>query len=200
MGFNWLDLLIGGILLVSFIAALRNGVTREVVRLIALAAGIIGAMWFHERGAAELAPYLASEALAKFVAFVLILVGCVAAGGFIAWFLDKVWGATGLRWFDRLLGGAFGLVRGLAVAMAIVLGLIAFVPIAGAERAVAQSQLAPLVLHGARAAALLAPADLRLAYAENFEKVREVWSTRTVSLPQREAQAAVKASPTPETH
>ncbi len=195
MDFNWLDLTIGGIVLVSFLAALRNGMTREIVRLVALAAGIVGAMWFYERVAIELTPYLASAALAKFAAFVMILVGCVMAGGLIAWCFDKIWGATGLRWFDRLLGGGFGLVRGLAVSMAIVLGLIAFVPIAGAERAVAESRLAPLVLHGAQAAAWLAPADLRTAYSKNFEKVREVWSTppaRGV----RESQAAVKTSPT----
>ena len=79
--------------------------------------------------------------------------------------------------------------------MAIVLGLAVLVGIAGAERAVAQSRLAPWVLHGARAAALLAPADLRLAYAENFERVREVWSAPP-ERPAREAQAAAKASHT----
>ena len=56
MDFNWLDLLIGGILLVSFVAALRNGVTREIVRIVALLAGIVGAMWFYERGALSLRP------------------------------------------------------------------------------------------------------------------------------------------------
>ena len=104
-------------------------------------------------------------------------------------------GRDGVALVDRLLGGAFGLIRGLAVAMAIVLGLIAFVPVAGVEAAVARSQLAPLVLHAARAASLLAPAELRLAYAENFEKVREVWSTQPEP-PAREGRAAVKASPT----
>ena len=39
---NWLDLLIGGILLLSLIGAVRNGVTKEVVRIVALLFGIGG--------------------------------------------------------------------------------------------------------------------------------------------------------------
>ena len=45
MNFNWLDLVIGGVLFLSFLGALRNGVTKEVIRLIALALGVLGAMW-----------------------------------------------------------------------------------------------------------------------------------------------------------
>lgn len=194
MGFNWLDLMIGGILLVSFIAALRNGVTREVVRIVALLAGVFGAMWFHGSLAVPLAAYISSEPLAKFAAFLLILVGCILAGGLLAWTLDKIWGVAGLRWFDRLLGGGFGLIRGLAVSTAIVLGIIAFVPIAGAETAVAQSRLAPIVLHGARAAAWLAPAELRDSYTENFQKVRDAWSLPEAK-PVRERDEPEKASP-----
>jgi len=174
---NWLDIVLGAILLLSGIAALRNGLTREIVRIIALAVGVMGALWFYDALAVELT-FISSPALAKFSAFLGILFGSVLAGAVIAWILDKFWGATGLRWFDRLLGGGFGLVRGWVAATVLLLGLVAFVPIAGVDRAVAESNLAPLVLHGARAASYAAPAALRQAYSENFEKVRAAWSVR----------------------
>ena len=176
MTVNWLDLTIGGILLLSILGAIRNGFTREVVRLIALLFGIVGAMWGYEQVAREyLAPYIDDPQLARFTAFGGIVIGCLSIGGLVAWALAKFWGLTGLRWADRLLGAAFGAVRGLVVAAALVLGVVAFAPFTGADSAVAQSELAPIVLHGARAASLAAPAALREAYGTGFERVRAVW-------------------------
>lgn len=193
---NWLDIVLGALLLFSGIAALRNGLTREVVRLVALAVGVIGALWFYDALAVELT-FISSPAVAKFSAFLGILFGSMLAGSVIAWSLDKLWGVTGLRWFDRLLGGGFGLVRGWVAATVLLLGLVAFVPIAGVDRAVAESSLAPLVLHGARAASYVAPAVLREAYAQNFEKVREAWSLRPQTVIRESAAEAAKPDPLP---
>ena len=95
-----------------------------------------------------------------------------------------------------LLGGGFGLVRGWIAATVLLLGLVAFVPIRGIDRAVAESSLAPLVLHGAKAASYVAPAALRQAYSENFEKVRQVWSPRPESSGRNAAADAAKPDPT----
>ena len=176
MNVNWLDLAIGGILFLSILGAVRNGVTKEVVRIVALILGIVGAMWGYERAAAELSPYISNAQLANFAGFLAILFGCLIAGGIVSWALAKMWGLAGLRWFDRLLGAGFGAVRGWVIATGVVLGVVSFAPVAGAESAVAESKLAPLVLHGARGAALLAPADLKQAYADGFERVRSVWT------------------------
>ena len=176
MNFNWLDLVIGGVLFLSFLGALRNGVTKEVIRLIALALGVLGAMWGYQRVAEQITPYVGQPQLAKFAAFAGIVIGCLIAGALIAWILAALWGFAGLRWFDRLLGGAFGLVRGLALATVLVLGIVAFAPVAGAAATVATSRFAPWVLHSARAASYLAPTGLRESYTDGFERVRAVWS------------------------
>jgi membrane protein required for colicin V production len=191
---NWLDIVLGAILLFSGVAALRNGLTREIVRIIALVVGVMGALWFYDALAGELT-FISSPALAKFSAFLGILFGSMLAGAVLAWILDKFWGATGLRWFDRLLGGGFGLVRGWIAATVMLLGLVAFVPIAGVDRAVAESNLAPLVLHGARAASYVAPAALRQAYSANFEKVRQAWSLRPETAVREPAADAAKPDP-----
>lgn len=176
MNVNWLDLVIGGILLLSILGAVRNGVTKEIVRIVALFLGIVGAMWGYERVAVELTPYISNPQLAKFAGFAAIVMGCLIAGGIVSWVLAKMWGLAGLRWFDRLLGAGFGAIRGLVIATALVLGVVSFAPVAGAEGTVADSQLAPLVLHGARGAAFLAPDDLKQAYTDGFERVRSVWT------------------------
>jgi hypothetical protein len=71
------------------------------------------------------------------------------------------------------------------------------VPVAGVDRAVAESNLAPLVLHSAHAASYVAPAALRQAFTDNFEKVREAWSLRPKTAARQAAAEAAKPDPRP---
>ncbi len=175
---NWLDILLAAILLLSFAGAFRNGITREIIRIVALVAGIAGGMWWYPDLAVHFALYVEDPALASFAAFITIVVGSLIAGGVGAWLLAKILHWSGLRWFDRLLGGAFGLVRGMLAATALVLGVVAFSPTANSSETVASSRLAPWVLHGARMTASFAPAGLRTTFFEGFDQVRSTWSER----------------------
>jgi membrane protein required for colicin V production len=175
MSFNWLDILLGGVLLLSFLGAVRNGLTKEIVRLIALVIGIVGGLWWYREAALYFMPYVADEKIAAFAGFLAILFGSLLAGMIVAWVLVKLLGWVGLRWFDRLLGGAFGMLRGLLIAAALVLGLLAFTPLTRSAEIVAQSRIAPWALHAARAASLVAPGRLRRAYDNSFEQVRATW-------------------------
>ena len=101
---NWLDIVIAIVLLVSLYTAFRNGLSREVVRLLALVVGVVAGMWWYGRLAGYYEPYIPSRQLAEFLAFMTFLVVSVIAGGVVAWGLAKLLGWTGLRWFDRLAG------------------------------------------------------------------------------------------------
>ena len=54
---NWLDILLAVILLFSFAGALWNGITREVIRIIALLIGIFGGMWWYSGLAPHIEPF-----------------------------------------------------------------------------------------------------------------------------------------------
>jgi len=199
MPFNWLDVLLGAILLISFAGAVRNGLTKEIIRLIALAAGVVGGMWWYSDAAAYLQPVLADHSISSFAGFFAILFGSLVAGMILAWVLVKILGWVGLRWFDRLLGGAFGLVRGLLVCAALVLAMLAFAPLTRSTEVVAESRIAPWVLHAAQLTSLAAPADLRQAFDQNFARVKAGWISRLArpaGLPVTEASpGAPKQSP-----
>jgi membrane protein required for colicin V production len=77
---------------------------------------------------------------------------------------------TGLQWFDRLLGGVFGLVRGVAVNCIMLMVMVAF---SIKMHAVQESLLAPYVATGARVIALLMPRELRAHFDAGFGKLRE---------------------------
>ena len=186
----WLDIVIGAILLSSLIGAVYNGLSREFVRLVALFGGIIAAMWWYQDVSARLRVWIDDPRLAYFAAFCLILIGFIVAGALIGRLLAKILGWAGLRWFDRLLGGAFGLVRGLVLSAAVVMGVIAFSPMVNSNQAVANSHLVPWVLQGARMIVWLAPENLKGDFSDGFARVRRVWTesgmpARIPALPER---------------
>ena len=65
---------------------------------------------------------------------------------------------VGLNWVDRLLGGAFGLVRGVAIVTVGVLAIAAFAP---DNQALARSTMGGYFLVAARTATWVAPYELR---------------------------------------
>lgn len=173
---NWLDLVLGIVLVASAASAMFNGLTHEVVRMAALLAGLLGGIWFYQDASSLYADWVANESLRDFAGFATILLGALGAGALITWLMNVLWKFAGVRWFDRLLGGAFGLARGFVLCAALVLGMLAFVPVQGAERAVANSAIAPVVLHGAHATVSLAPDDLKARFADGFQSVQDMWS------------------------
>jgi membrane protein required for colicin V production len=83
------------------------------------------------------------------------------------WVMKEV----GLRWFDRLLGAAFGMVKGVLVATVLVLALAYF---NASSSWLNGSRFAPYLLVIGRAATWLAPADLRQKLAEGIERMRSL--------------------------
>jgi len=78
---------------------------------------------------------------------------------------------VGLRWFDRLLGGVFGFLRGAALCTVVVLALASFAPQWGWLQ---QSRIAPFMLVGGRALIWAAPAELRQRFREGWDLLRTV--------------------------
>ncbi len=173
MGLNVLDLVLGGLLLLSVFGAARNGITKELIRIASLVFGVVAALWGYGVLAQQLEPWIASGRVAAAVAFVLIFLGCLVAGGLLARVLSSVWSWTGLRWVDRLFGAAFGVLRGLLIASVVLLGLIAFQPLADTSQVVANSKIAPWVLHIAKTAASLAPKSFREAFRRGVSGLEE---------------------------
>lgn len=160
-----LDIVLAAILLLSALTAARNGITREVIRLASLVAGLMLAMWGYGLLAPLLQPHVESARLAAGAAFAAIFVGCLIAGTLLSYALGGVWSITGLRWLDMSLGGAFGVIRGLLVSAVLLLSLLAFQPFPGTPDLVAGSRIAPWALNLARTAAAMAPSGLKEAFA-----------------------------------
>jgi membrane protein required for colicin V production len=170
---SFLDVLFIIILLVSIIFALMKGLARELISLAALIGGFILAVLYYYIPAGMFKEFSKTEAIANLIGFVIIFFGCILIGAIVSFFVNRFIKAAALKWFDRLLGGVFGLLRGWAIASMLVVALIAF-PIR--DDFMARSVLAPYLLAGARIAVYCVPQKLKDQFNEQYLKALHTWS------------------------
>jgi membrane protein required for colicin V production len=168
---NGLDWFIVGILGLSALHAAAQGFVYELFSLIGTVCGYLLAAWEYPVVARHLAPYVKSELVASGAGFLLIFVGFVILAGVAARIARWAAISVGLRWFDRFLGAAFGLVRGVLFSVVLVMALAAFLPSA---RALTSSTLAPYFLVAGRGAAMAAPGDLKHKFHNGLKELERL--------------------------
>lgn len=153
--FDWI---LVAIITYSTILAFARGFLREAFALGGLIAGVLLAAWNYGRVATWLGRLIATPATAQIVAFVLILVAVAILATLLGKALHSTAQAIGLGFFDRLLGAAFGFVRGCLIGVVVLLAAAAFLP---QSDWAANSQLSFYFLEGAHAVSFVVPHDLR---------------------------------------
>lgn len=181
------DWVIVAVLLLSVLVAAAQGFFFEMFSLAGVVFGYLFAAWEYWRLAPWFQKYVNSAATANIAAFLTIFVFvCIIAGiaGKVTrWAMKEV----GLRWADRLLGGAFGLVRGVVAVSIGVLVLATFYPESGLMRG---SQLGKYFLITARAASWVAPSDVR----HMFHDGANVWRATELTAPGEKTEASNNVS------
>jgi membrane protein required for colicin V production len=120
---NWVDLLALFVVAASAAFGVWRGLVKEAVSV----ATWLAAIWFAWRFAFAIEPMLGDWGsapelriwAARAIAFVIVMV----IGGLIAWLARSLVRHTGLSGTDRLLGGAFGVFRGILIIGLLVIGL-----------------------------------------------------------------------------
>jgi membrane protein required for colicin V production len=129
--------------------------------------------------------------VANFLGFVAIFFGVLLVGGLLGWTLSRIVKSAGLSWPDRMLGAAFGFVRGVLFSIALVMILMAFTPgstSGAAPASVVRSRLAPYVVDAARVVSAMAPYELKEGFRRSYAKVKDIWK-RTLDRGVRELPA-----------
>jgi membrane protein required for colicin V production len=173
---NWLDVLLLVLVAGSTATAFAKGFTRVVIGLISAVAALVLGIWLYGLAGSWLVPFVSSRGVANFCGFVLVFFGVLVVGGIAGLLAGKLMKAAGLSFVDRLMGAGFGVIRGLLMALAVVLALMAFTPGGAPPRAVVESRLSPYVLEAARLTAAVAPHELRTGFRNSYEQVKQVWS------------------------
>jgi len=167
---NWLDWILAVIVVVSVGAAILKGFVRELISLASVVAGLVIAALGYQRAALWFDDLTRSHNVALGLGFLALFVGTLLVGALVSVLARKLIQKAGLQWFDRFLGGVFGLVGGVVVDCILLMVLVAF---AMKTEAVQKSTLSPYVTAGARVIALLMPADLKAEFKAGFDKFKQ---------------------------
>jgi len=174
---NWLDWVLLLLLVVSIIASFRKGFSRELIGLVTGIVALICGLWFYGSAGAWLLPYVSSRQVANFCGFLIIFMCVLVAGAIVGHLFSRLVKAAGLSFFDRILGAGFGAVRGLLLAVALIVAIVAFTPGTGdaPPGAVVHSRFAPYVIDTAHVFASMAPRELRDSFRKHYGQVKSIW-------------------------
>lgn len=170
--FTLLDWLVAAIVCYSVVLSAVRGFVREVLGLATVVAGLLIAAWFHEPLAAAIGGILRTENQALFASFVLLFLLTMIAGFALIYLIRRFVKFAHIQWFDRLLGAAFGLIRGWLIAAVIFLTLTSF----GIQsEAVRDSALSHYFLPAVRFVATFTPFDLKARFLIGYAEVQRWW-------------------------
>ncbi len=143
-----LDFILLAALALSVVVGLWRGLVRSLISLVAWVAAALLAVRWGPVVATSLVGGQFPPQLAPLAGLLLVFLGVVIAGAAFGYFVARLLHAVGLGMADRLLGAAFGLVRGvlLLVVLALIAGLTGLPRHDWWQNSVVASRLAGIVL------------------------------------------------------
>jgi membrane protein required for colicin V production len=164
------DWVIVAVILVSVIQAASSGFFQEAFGIAGLVFGYLLAAWNYERLAQHFAPHLKSIWLGEITAFLIIFLAVMLLAGIAGRIARRIVKEAGLSFFDRILGGAVGVLRGSLMVAIILMSMAAFTP---TSKWLEGSELAPYFLVAGRAAIWVAPSELRARFYQGLDLLRQ---------------------------
>ena len=170
--FSLLDWLILVVLIYSVAASWYKGFIREVLGLITVVVGVLLAAWFYSRVGAMFKDVVRTENIALFLGFSVIFLVTLVAGFLIIWLITKFVKFAKLQWADRMLGAAFGFIRGWVIGAVVLLALTTFD--VQTER-LKNSELVPYFLPGSRVIAVMTPYEMKAKFLVGYRALERWW-------------------------
>ncbi len=125
--------------------------------------------------AAKLMPWVKTVTAAEILGFLIIFAGVLLLGSLISALLSRFFNWVGLSWFNHFLGAVAGVARGALVIAALVDVLVAFSP-SPIPSFLDNSKVLPYTLQISSWLAGLAPRELRDAFTEQMENLKQLWA------------------------
>jgi membrane protein required for colicin V production len=174
---NGLDVLLIALVGVLALLGVMKGLTRLLIGIGTLIAALVLATQFHETAAETLVGWIPlSEPALRLIAYVMVFLGTMVAGGVVAMMMRRLLKVAMLTWADRLAGAAVGLAAAMLMAALLILPLVAYAPFG--EQVLRDSRLAPYVTVVADLANQLVPDGLSEEYRAKVESLRRYWRER----------------------
>ncbi|MGF1644656.1 MAG: CvpA family protein [Thiotrichales bacterium] len=126
---HWVDIVVFAIIGLSLIIGLFRGLIKEAISLATWVAAVWIALVFAAPFASLLPFQVGSQTVQNAIAFLLVFILVLIAGGIVNYLAGQLVDKTGLSGTDRMLGLVFGLARGgLLVAVLVLLAKMTNMP------------------------------------------------------------------------
>jgi membrane protein required for colicin V production len=164
---NWLDIVLLIILLVSFILGLIKGFMRQTINIAAVVIGLIIAARYCRPAAGIFSRAFASDKWAHLIAFILIFIAVLVSGALLSKLVSKLVKGP-LRFIDRILGGALGIITGVLTCGVLVMALLVF-PVD--KQALMGSSVAPYCYWLTKGMIQVIPRELKEKFKETYQEI-----------------------------
>ena len=118
---TWIDYAVIGIVGISVLFSVIHGLVREILALVSWVVAFVVAQMYASDAAALLPVAFSNPSLRLFAGFLGVFLVVLIVMTLLAVLVSKLVKSAGLGFADRALGAVFGLVRGLAIVMIVVL-------------------------------------------------------------------------------
>ena len=164
--YYWLDIFFIIIILITIIMGFVKGFMRQIIGILAVVAGLYLAVEYYHYVADVIFEMIPHQIASNFLGFLVVFVLVLVLGWLIGLSVSKVIKGP-IKFFDRVLGGGLGLLKGILICVVVVLALLIF-PIN--KKWLGESQFAPACLKISQTFVYLFPEGLkekfRLKYLE----------------------------------
>jgi membrane protein required for colicin V production len=164
------DWVIVAVVVLAVIGAAKNGFFVEAFSLAGVVLGLLIASWNYQRLMPALLQAVHTPAIAEAIAFLAIALVIMIAAGLVGQILHRTAHTIGLGWLDRLVGAAFGFLKGCVVVTLGVMALAAFFPNCGW---LDHSRLAPYFLSAAHTTTAVTPQELGERIRDGVKVIRD---------------------------
>ncbi|MBN1684825.1 MAG: CvpA family protein [Gammaproteobacteria bacterium] len=122
--FNWFDYTLIAIVIFSLLIGLMRGMLRELLSLATWLAAILVAIFFSSHLAGFFGQHIKSPIFASILSFILLFFITFIIGTLVNYIISGLAGKSGVLFIDRLLGALFGFIRGVVIALFMILVII----------------------------------------------------------------------------
>jgi membrane protein required for colicin V production len=119
--FNWIDVTITGVIVVSILISLIRGFIREALSLIIWGLALYVSLKFAHPFSTLFSGHINNDSIRVGVSFVCLFVLTLMGGALLSYVLSLLVEKTGLSGSDRLMGMIFGFLRGVLVVAVLLL-------------------------------------------------------------------------------
>lgn len=165
-----LDWVLFGAVVFSVLMAALRGFLYETFSLAGVVVGFLAAAWGYPRLSPWFQQWVQLQPIADFGSFCAIFIVVTLIAGAAGEIVRAAAKKVGLSPVDRVLGGAFGLVRGVLFGAVVVLAIATFRP---ESKLIERSALGGHFLLAAKGIALATPPEVRARFREGVAAIRK---------------------------